>query len=72
MLKSELLRALQAEISLHDFDTFPDKFPDGRFIVVPGCPHCKKRFETTAQFVEHLTRDVLPPLLDRLAAKAQP
>jgi hypothetical protein len=36
--------------------------------VVPGCPACRKRFGTMPQFLDHLTDDVLPVLLDRLSA----
>src|SRR5712671_3297806 len=34
--------------------------PGRRGVVVPGCPFCKKQFYTMAQFIEHLTYDVLP------------
>lgn len=74
MQKSLLLRALQVEIQHHGFDTFVDEPPSmaegGRGVVVPGCPACRKRFETINQFIDHITDDVLPPLLDRLATKA--
>ena len=50
MNKQELLRALQVEIRRHGFDTFVDEPPSvaqgGRGVVVPGCPTCRKRFET--------------------------
>jgi hypothetical protein len=62
--KSELLRALQTEISKHDLGHFTD---DKDRVVVPGCPACKKRFNTVAQFIGHINFDVLPPLLDRLS-----
>jgi hypothetical protein len=39
----------------------------GRGIVVTGCPLCRKQFGTIAQFVNHLTNDVLPALLDKLS-----
>jgi hypothetical protein len=38
-------------------------------IVQPGCPMCRKTFYTVSQLVDHLSEDVLPPLLDRLSAK---
>jgi hypothetical protein len=31
---------------------------------LPGCPKCKKKFGTLPQFLDHLTDDVLPKLLD--------
>jgi hypothetical protein len=63
MLKSELLAALRMEIHKHDFSHFIAQ--GGR--VVPGCPTCQKRFGTTVQFLDHLTDDVLPAVLDRLS-----
>ena len=70
MNRQELLRALQVEIRRHDFDTFVDEPPSvaqgGRGVVVPGCPACKKRFQTTSKFVEHITDDVLPSVLERI------
>ena len=72
MKKTELLRALQAEIRRHGFDTFVDEPPfvaqGGRGVVVPGCPACRKRFNTMARFLDHLADDVLPALLDKVAA----
>jgi hypothetical protein len=74
MRKSELLRALQAEISRHDFSTFLDAEPSfangGPGIVTPGCSLCKKRFYTMSMFIRHINEDVLPPLLDKLSAES--
>jgi hypothetical protein len=71
--KSVLLRALQQEIRRHSFDTFVDEPPSvaqgGKGVVVPGCPSCKKRFETTNQFVMHLPDDVLPVIVNKLSAE---
>jgi hypothetical protein len=36
-------------------------------VVVPGCPACRKRFQTMPQFLDHITDDVLPRVLDRLS-----
>jgi len=33
--------------------------------VVPGCPACRKRINTMAQFLGHLSQDVLPGVVDR-------
>jgi hypothetical protein len=44
----------------------------GNGVVVPGCPKCKKRFVTMPQFLDHLAHDVIPALVDRLAAEAEP
>jgi hypothetical protein len=70
--KSVLLRELQKEIHRHDLSTFIDEPPSGaqggRGVVVPGCPACKKRFGTVPQFVDHLTNDVLPAIINKLSA----
>jgi hypothetical protein len=70
--KSALLLALQKEIQRHDLSTFVDEPPSvaqgGRGVVVPGCPACKKRFGTIGQFIDHLTNDVLPVILNKLSA----
>jgi hypothetical protein len=72
MTKPELLRALQAEIRRHTFDTFVENPPSmaegGKGVVVPGCPACGKRIHTMVKFVDHLADDVLPGLVDRLFA----
>ncbi len=42
-------------------------FVDSRHGVTdPGCPLCKQTFGTIEQYVQHLTDDVLPPLIDKL------
>ena len=53
---------------LHLVDEPPSVARGGRGVVVPGCPTCKKRIGTLPQFLDHLTDDVLPALLDRLSA----
>ena len=69
MNKAELLRALQAEIHRHTFDYFVENPPSmaqgGKGVVVPGCPACRKRINTMAQFLDHLSQDVLPGVVDR-------
>jgi len=73
MKKSELYAALRSEIQRHDFSTYVEDPPSvaqgGRGVVVPGCPTCKKRIGTMPQFLDHLTDDVLPALLDKLSAE---
>lgn len=72
MTKPELLRALQTEIHRHTFDYYIENPPSmaegGTGVVVPGCPACCKRINTMAQFLDHLSRDVLPGFVDRLFA----
>jgi hypothetical protein len=38
-------------------------------VVVPGCPTCQEAFGTVEQFVQHISDDVLPPLVDKLSAE---
>jgi len=70
--KSLLLAAIQKEIQRHDLSYFVDEPPSvaqgGRGVVVSGCPTCKKRINTVPQFLDHLTNDVMPALIDRLVA----
>jgi hypothetical protein len=41
----------------------------GPGVVVPGCPACRKRLFTMANFMDHICNDVLPPLVDKLSTK---
>jgi hypothetical protein len=70
MEKTELLRVLQTEIRRHSFDAFVDEPPimtgGERGVAVPGCPACRKRINTVAQFVDHLANDVLPNIVEGL------
>ena len=74
MLKSDLLKALQTEIRRHDFSTFLTETPSmangGPGVVVPGCPACRKRINTMAQFLDHLADNALPALLDKIQDRA--
>jgi hypothetical protein len=66
MMKSALLAAITQELRRHDLS----HFMDGKHRVVqPGCSTCRKAFYTVSQFIDHLSEDVLPPLLDRLSAE---
>jgi hypothetical protein len=62
--KSVLLRELQKELQRHDLSTFVDDPPSaaqgGKGVTVPGCPCCRKRFGTIAQFLDHLISLVHP------------
>ena len=72
MKRSELLRALQTELRRHDFSTFlteePSMADGGPGVVVPGCPACKKRLQTMANFMDHLADDVLPHLTNYVSS----
>jgi hypothetical protein len=71
MKKTELLRALQIELRRHDFSTFLTETPNiadgGPGVVVPGCPACRKRMFTMANFMDHLADDVLPAPIQKLS-----
>jgi hypothetical protein len=73
MLKSKLLAEIQKEIYRHDFGTFVDEPPlvsqGGKGVVVAGCPTCKKRLQSMNEFLDHLAKDVMPSLLDRLSSE---
>jgi hypothetical protein len=75
MLESELFAALRTELQRHDLSHFVDESPSiaqgGRGVVVSGCPTCRKKFGTMPQFLDHLTDDVLPAVLDRLGARVE-
>jgi hypothetical protein len=68
--RRELLLIVQAELPKHDFDCFVDASvpglePGRKGLVVPGCPYCKKKIYTMAQFIEHISLDVLPLFFER-------
>jgi len=71
MKKSELIAAIQKEILRHDFGTFVENPPSvaqgGHGMVVPGCTTCNKRANTMPQFLEHIARDAIPQLIERLS-----
>ena len=73
MLKFKLLNAIQKEIYRHDFGTFVDEPPltsqGGKGVVVAGCPACKKRLQSMNEFLDHLAKDAMPSLLDRLSSE---
>ena len=68
MKKSELLRALQAEIQKHDLSTFRR---DDTVLLMHDCSFCRKGFGTVEQFKRHINEDVLPPLLDKLSVETK-
>jgi hypothetical protein len=71
--KSVLLAAIQKEIQRHDLSYFVDEPPSvaqgGKGVVVSGCPACRKRISTVSQFLDHLTNDVMPELINWLSAR---
>jgi uncharacterized C2H2 Zn-finger protein len=61
MLKSNLIAAIQFEISRHNWTTY---MQDG--IVRPGCSTCQAMINTTSQFTEHVAL-AIPGLIERLS-----
>jgi hypothetical protein len=59
-----MLAAIQREIYRHDFSHFEETG-----VIVSGCPACKRRINSMNQFLDHLAKDVMPPLLDRLSSE---
>ena len=66
----ELLAALQIEIQQHTLSTFHDE-PGSMGVVVTGCPQCRKKFQTTWQFVERIAHDVLPCVIAKVSTRIQ-
>ncbi len=62
----ELLQLLQIELQHHTLSTFRDE-PGAKGVTVTGCPRCHKKFQTIAQLLDHLTKDVLPELIARVS-----
>jgi hypothetical protein len=69
-----IISAVQSELQRHTWDFFVDNPPaighGGSGVVVPGCPKCRKRLNTLGQFIEHLSRDVVPGAIE--SAVSQP
>jgi hypothetical protein len=67
MDKAKILQAAKTELMQHGWDNFVDEPPSvaqgGKGVVVTGCPRCRKRLNTTGQFMRHLADDVLPAIL---------
>jgi hypothetical protein len=70
--REKILSIARQEMGVHSFDTFVDNPPSiaqgGRGVVVSGCPHCKIKFQSLNQFMDHLMDDVLPVIADRSVA----
>jgi len=75
MQVSSVSSAIQKEIHRHDLSYFVDEPPsvaqDGKGVVVAGCPACRKRINTMGQFLDHLTNDAMPALIERLSEVTQ-
>jgi hypothetical protein len=71
-MAEQIIRAAQSELREHYFGTFVDNPPSiahgGNGVVVPGCVPCKLRLNTHGQFLDHLSNDVLPGIIERVLA----
>jgi hypothetical protein len=72
--KAKILAAAKSELCRPSWTTFLDELPamaqGGNGVVIPGCPPCKKRINTEAQYLRHLADDVLPMILRKAFAIA--
>ena len=70
-----LIVAIQRKILVHDWNTFAvpvdDDEPEGRKVIVSGCPACRKHIGTMPQFLDHLAMDAIPALFARLRSKGK-
>lgn len=63
-----VIAAVQSELQHHNWDFFVDNPPaigqGGKGVVIPGCPACRKRLNTLGQFMEHISKDVVPHAIE--------
>lgn len=64
-----VLRRAQADLERHSWGNFTEGDDrtigqGGTGVIVVGCQCCKLRLNTIPQFMQHLTEDVLPAILD--------
>ena len=71
-----IIAAVQSELQRHSWDFFVDEPPaigqGGEGVVVPGCPACRKRLNTLGQFMEHVSKDVIPLAIEAAARNTEP
>jgi hypothetical protein len=71
-----LITSIQQELRRHDWDSFAvpvdDDEPDGRKVIVSGCPACRKQIGTMPQFLDHLADDAIRALFARLRKPVVP
>jgi hypothetical protein len=71
--REKILRIAREEMKKHFFDTFVDQPPSivrgGKGVVVSGCPMCKKRLQSLQQFMQHISDDFLPVIVDKVTAE---
>jgi hypothetical protein len=71
MRKDEpILKNAQRELDRHQWGNFTEGdthtiAQGGRGVIVVGCMACKLRLNTIPQFMQHLSEDVLPQILDQ-------
>jgi len=65
--KTRIFQSAKSELMRHCWDVYTDNPPSvaegGIGVVVPGCTACKKRINTSDQYLRHLSDDVLPIIL---------
>jgi hypothetical protein len=72
---AKIIAAVKEEMAEHDWTTFVDDPPaigrGGQGVVIPGCPKCRKRLNTTNQYLTHLFDDVLTQVLEKALTDAE-
>ncbi len=75
MDKAKIIADAKAAFSQHEWSTFVDDPPSvaqgGKGVVVSGCPKCRKRLNTTNQYMRHLFDDVLTQVLEKALTDAE-
>jgi len=62
-MQDSILKNAQRELPKHEMNYFSDVVDKHRKITIPGCVGCKKRLNTSGDFMNHLAYDVLPGIL---------
>jgi hypothetical protein len=66
------IAAVTDELERHTWGRFSEGGrEDSTFIVMPGCPVCKKRLYTQHQFMHHLVREVFPRAVQAVIEKTK-
>jgi hypothetical protein len=66
-----ILTSAQRELERHQWGNFTEgdsrtMAQGGKGVIVVGCVACKLRLNTIPQFMQHLSQDVLPQILDQV------
>jgi hypothetical protein len=69
-----IIAAVQEELEKHHWETFMDDtkpvWSGRRGVVRPGCQECREPISTFRQLMEHLSKDVLPGVIEAAAKQS--